>query len=79
MELIGWIGTYAGPLGAVLLALNIPISPWGYVLFIISSLAMAGYGLWIADEKVVTQQVLFSVINAVGLCNWLVLPALSST
>ncbi len=76
MDTLGWIGTYAGPAGAILLALNIRVSPYGYVLFLLSSVAMVVYASWIGDDKVLIQNVLFTAINSVGLVRWVILPCL---
>ena len=44
-ELLGWIGSITGPMGALLLALNIRVSRFGYVLFLVSSLTMTVYAI----------------------------------
>lgn len=70
IDLLGYVGALAGPLGAVLLALNIRISPYGYVFFLLSSVCMTVYGIAGQDDKVVLQNGLFTLINLVGLIRW---------
>lgn len=76
VEIAGWIGGITGPLGAIVLALNIPISRYGYILFFTSSILMSVYAYHQNDVQVLVQNVLFSAINLVGLFRWVVLPAM---
>lgn len=69
--LIGWVGAIAGPLGAILLALNIQISPFGYPLFLLSSVCMTIHGVRKCDTQLIAQSVLFNIINLIGLVRWL--------
>ena len=71
MELLAWIGAITGPLGAILLAANIRISGYGYILFIISSVAMLIVGLSTDNHQLVTMNLLFTVINCIGAYRWL--------
>ena len=72
---LGWMGTVAGLFGALTLALNTPLSPYGYVFFLISSTHLLG---WAAIARVSHQVLLqgaFTVINAIGAYQWLVVGA----
>ncbi len=39
MMFLKWLGTATGIAGATLVALNLPISGWGFVLFLASSVS----------------------------------------
>jgi hypothetical protein len=71
VNVLGWFGAVAGPLAAAILALNIPVSPYAYPLFLLSSLCMTAHGIAVRDNKVVTQNMLFNIINLVGVIRWL--------
>lgn len=68
------LGTYAGPVGAVFLALNVRCSKYGYVLFLLSSIIMAWYGYSLNNAPVFQQNALFTLINAVGVYRWVLAP-----
>lgn len=72
MALIILIGTYAGPFGAVVLAANLPISKFGYILFTISALIMSWHGYRNKDKPVFRQNSLFLIINVFGLYRWMI-------
>lgn len=72
MELLILIGTYSGPLGAVVLAANLPISKYGYLLFTISAFIMAWHGFRNGDDAVFHQNALFLVINLFGVYRWVI-------
>ena len=42
-KLLEWVGTLFGIAGAILIAANIPLSPYGWVGFAVSSIALAGF------------------------------------
>lgn len=71
---LGWIGTALGIAGALLLALNIPASPWGFVLFTLSSSIL----VWSAERRrlldMMVLQGFFLVINLIGVWQWLLAP-----
>ncbi len=70
-SVLAWIGAAAGVLGAVLLSLNISISAYGYLLFMVSSLCLT---VWARREKQNHQlmmQLVFTIINVNGCIQWL--------
>lgn len=67
-----WIGTLTGVLGALMLALNIPLSGWGWVLFLISSLAWTLAGAVMKDMSLVVLQFAFVVVDLIGVWRWLI-------
>ena len=66
-----WIGTGAGVMGAVMIALNISISGYGFVLFLVSSLLWGAAGLAQRDDSLVILQATFTVINLIGIYRWI--------
>lgn len=69
-------GTVAGISGAVLLSLNTSYSPFGYVLFLLSSLLLAGHARMIRARWLLTLQTCFLLTNMNGIYHWLLLPVM---
>lgn len=69
---VGWLGSIAGIGGAILLALNIPASGYGYLLFLMSSIALSAWAYRTGASHALVMQAVFSVINTVGVYNWLI-------
>lgn len=66
-----WIGAVAGVAGAALVALNLGVVGYGFVLFLISSLLWTGVGLVQREPSLVVLQAAFTVINVVGIWRWM--------
>lgn len=65
-----WLGSILGVLGAILLSINIGISPYGYLLMFISAFILT---LCFYSSKLypmLFQQLLFLTINAIGIFSW---------
>lgn len=71
-----WIGTVFGILGAVIVALNIDISGYGFVLFLISSVSWAVVGLRERREALWTINLVFTFVSCLGIYRWLLSPSL---
>lgn len=67
-----WIGTITGVTGALILALNIPISGWGWVLFGISSAIWTMAALKTRDHSLAVLQAVFFVVDVIGGWRWLI-------
>ena len=67
-----WVGTTTGVLGALMLALNIPLSGWGWALFLISSLSWTLAGAVMKDMSLVILQFAFVVVDVIGIWRWLI-------
>ena len=65
-----WIGTGAGVLGAILIALNIGLVAGGFALFLVSAV----FWTWVAwvqrETSLVILQSAFLVIDSMGLYRW---------
>jgi len=70
---IKWFGTATGVAGALVLALNIPISGWGWVLFGVSSLCWTIAGAVMRDYSLVVLQATFLVVDIIGIWRWLII------
>jgi hypothetical protein len=67
-----WAGTLAGVLGALVLAINLPISGWGWLLFTVSSAFWTVAGLVLRDMSLVVLQATFLVVDLIGVWRWLI-------
>lgn len=67
-----WTGTVTGIAGALILALNLPLSGWGWVLFAISALAWTIAGIVLKELSLVLLQAGFLVVDMIGIYRWLV-------
>jgi hypothetical protein len=67
-----WVGTIFGIAGATLIALNLPISGWGFVLFLISSISWMDAGLIMRENSIVLLNLAFTAINSLGIYRWLI-------
>jgi hypothetical protein len=54
------------------LALNIPVSGWGWVLFCVSSLCWTIAGAVMRDYSLVVLQSAFLVVDIIGVWRWLI-------
>lgn len=66
-ELLEWTGTVCGIAGATLIACNVRLSPWGWWLFLISSLSMAVYAVKIGAYGLMLLNICFVATNCLGL------------
>lgn len=71
-SVIKWVGTATGVLGALILALNIPLSGWGWVLFLVSSLCWTFAGVVMKDMSLAILQFAFVVVDLIGVWRWLI-------
>jgi hypothetical protein len=67
-----WVGTAFGIAGAVIIALNLPFSGWGFCLFLGSSFAWTVVGVRMRENSLVALNSVFTVINLLGVYRWLI-------
>lgn len=72
MNLIGWLGSALGCCGALLLALNIPLSMWGWVIFTASSILLLLWSLLGRHYHQLAMQGVFLLTNLLGVYRWLI-------
>ncbi len=75
LSLLEWFGAISGIIGALLLSLNIKISPWAYILFLVSNLSL-GVWAWQSNAMaILVMQAVLAVISAIGIYRWMIHPA----
>lgn len=71
--LIEQLSFWSGVIAAILLASNIPISGWAYVMFLLSNVASLYLLRNTNAPKVIYQQNLaYLVINILGIIRWII-------
>lgn len=73
---VGLIGSRLGIAGALLLSLNNAYSPFGYVLFLLSSLCLLYWAKKNCFSHQIEMQLVFTAVNAIGGYNWILKPML---
>jgi len=74
MNLIGyvaWFGSFTGLLGSLLLALNSPVSGWGFVVFLASNVAWLFYGWRTKTWSMCIMQIGFTFTSLLGIYRWI--------
>lgn len=66
-----WFGTACALAGAGLVAANIPLSGWGFVLFLASSLSWLIASAVTRDGAQAAMQLGFTAVNLLGIWRWL--------
>lgn len=69
--MIKLFGSVTGVIGALMLASNSFLSPYGYVFFILSSLALTYVFIRDKDKSMIFNQGGFLAINIFGALQWL--------
>lgn len=70
LPLLKWTGTSAGIAGALLVALHIPQSGYGFVFFLVSSLCWFFAARRMGEPSLMLLQVVFTGINLLGIWRW---------
>lgn len=68
-----WIGFSLGVTGALMLALNIKISGWAYIIFTIADLCWIVTAIWKKVPGLLALHATYIVINGIGIYRWLYL------
>lgn len=74
MEILEWVGCFAGLCGAALLAWKCKYSGWAFVVYLVSNGAWIAYGLLSHTPGMVVMQIGFTVTSVIGIWNWLIAP-----
>lgn len=72
MSELEWLAATTGIIGAMLLAVNVSVSRYGFLFFLCSSLTWAWLAYQTEQPALLTNQMAFVVINLVGVKRWLV-------
>jgi uncharacterized membrane protein len=73
LKIMEWSGAMIAVIGAVMLALNVSISAWAFVLYFISSLILTFWGWYSGAYAIALQNMIFIGINALGIYRWLII------
>jgi hypothetical protein len=68
---VRWLAAITGMMGGVLLAINVPISGWGFVFFAVSSAAWVVAGYVMHVKSLIAVNTVLLLINCVGIWRWL--------
>lgn len=69
-DFLGWSGTLLGCIGALLLALNLPISRYAFVCFIAANALLICYASRRADYPVLALYLVMTLISLLGVRRW---------
>lgn len=74
VETVRWCATLTGIIAAVMVSLNLGarITGWGFVIFTASSIAWIYAGYLDDTPSLVTQNIVLTIINIVGVYRWLI-------
>lgn len=72
MTVIEWSGSVLGIVGALLLALNIPQSRFGWIFFAASNVCWIYFGFATGTYSLAAMQIVFSCTSAIGIRNWII-------
>lgn len=67
-----WIGSLTGIAGALTIALNLPISGWGFIAFLISSSAWLAAAAIQRDTALAILCAAYMAVDILGIYRWLI-------
>ena len=70
IAVLEWTGSICGVLGAMLIASNTRLSPWGWWLFLVSSVSLSGYAVMQGAWGLLLLNACFVGTNLMGLIRW---------
>lgn len=71
LPILHWAASITSVLGALLLALNVRISRWGYPLFLVGSVMFLGFAIKAHDEASTFMWAVYTALNVIGFRRWL--------
>ncbi len=74
-EALKTIGVACGIAGALIVALNLSWSGWGFVVFLVSSLSLLWAAARMREWKLELLFVAYTIVNVIGIWRWLFLPS----
>lgn len=74
IDVLEWLGALTGATGALLVALNIPISRWGWPCWIVSNGALMGLYAMLARWPLLMMQTVFMATALIGFYRWWICP-----
>lgn len=70
VSILDWLGAALGIFGAVVLAMRMPWSGWGWVLFLFANVFWILYGVMTSTWSIVLMQGVMSVTSVLGIYRW---------
>ena len=70
LTVIKWIGTATGVIGAVLVAANVGMVGWGFVIWAVSSASWVVAGYVMREPSLVLLQGVFLAVDLAGIWRW---------
>ena len=71
LTFIKWGSAACGIAGSLIIALNIPISGWAFVIFTISSFGWMTAATLMKERSIFVESAVYTVINMIGIYRWL--------
>lgn len=66
----GWIGSVAGIVGGIMVALKFEYSKFGYIFFMLSAITWTVQSIKNKDTALILLNIFFILINILGLYRW---------
>ena len=70
IEAIGWSGAILSVCGALLIALNAPVSRYAFIVYLVASGLLMTYAGLRGDVPILIQAAGFTMINLIGIWRW---------
>lgn len=70
LKIFDWTGAAFGIAGAILIALNLGVNWYGYLLFMVSSVCYSYVGWKTNKSGLMVMSLLYIIINVMGLFQW---------
>jgi len=64
------IGAILGVAGSLLIAVNLPYSKWGFVLYIVSNVFLIGWAVRKKAYGIFSMYVVYTIVNIIGIVRW---------
>ena len=71
VAVLKWTGCACGMIGALIQALHIPISGWGWVFYTANSLFWLVASIQMRERSLIVQSIVYTILNVVGIYRWL--------
>lgn len=71
LSYIKWGSAAFGIIGSLIIALNIPVSGWAFLIFMLSSLGWMAAAAVMKERSIFTESAVYTVINLIGIYRWL--------
>lgn len=70
LNLLQWGGCFLGLMGALMQASNTRLSPWGFVVFLLSNVLWLMFGYLASVDGLSVMNIGFTIISLFGIYRW---------